>query len=345
MDLPTQYHYLNSKPVSQAVIRQIPEDFQVVEIPSFIAEGEGEHEFLLIRKIGENTDWVAKLLAKFCQIPIKDVGYAGKKDRHAITEQWFSVRLPITRNVNWALFGGDSIEVLESVRHQRKLRLGALLGNRFSIRLRNLTHESEFVERLEKIKTGVPNYFGEQRFGQEGGNLTKGLALIKGEFKERQRHKKGLYISAVRSWLFNHITSERIAQKLWDKVLPGDIMMLNGSRSHFNAAAVDEALIQRLQEYDIHLSGPLWGRGNSLVTDQAAVWENDVISSWADITERLEHLGLQQERRSLRLVPEGLRAVKEADGQWLLSFSLPAGSFATSVLRELCVTLHTEEEK
>ncbi|WP_028468117.1 tRNA pseudouridine(13) synthase TruD [Neptunomonas japonica] len=339
MDLPTQYRYLYNPPTSQATIRQLPEDFHVVEIPSFIAEGEGEHEFLLIRKTGENTDWVAKLLAKFCQIPIKDVGYAGKKDRHAVTEQWFSVRLPMTRKVNWALFGGESIHVLESVRHQRKLRLGALLGNRFSIRLRDLTNEDDFVARLEKIKAGVPNYFGEQRFGHGGGNLTKGLALINGEFKERQRHKKGLYISAVRSWLFNHIVSERIAQNLWDNVLPGDMMMLSGSRSHFLAEAVDESLLSRLKEHDLHLSGPLWGRGSTLVQGEAAEWEGAVIHPWESVTERLEHLGLQQERRALRLIPEGLKAVKESDGQWLLSFSLPAGSFATSVLRELCEPL------
>ncbi len=345
MDLPTQYRYLNSQPVSQATIRQCPEDFQVVEIPSFVAEGEGEHEFILIRKTGENTDWVAKLLAKFCQIPIKDVGYAGKKDRHAVTEQWFSVRLPLTRKINWALFGGDSIQVLESVRHQRKLRLGALLGNRFTIRLRNLTHEAEFLQRIESIKSGVPNYFGEQRFGREGGNLVKGLAMINGEFKERQRHKKGLYISAVRSWLFNHIVSERIDQGLWNTVLPGDIMMLHGSRSHFLAEIADEALVARLDALDVHLSGPLWGRGTSLVMDQAAKWERSVVTPWESVTERLEHLGLQQERRALRLVPEGLRASKESDGQWVLSFSLPAGSFATSILRELCETLQVDTEE
>jgi tRNA pseudouridine13 synthase len=345
MDLPTQYSYLYSKPVSQAVMRQTPEDFQVVEIPSFVPEGEGEHEFLLIRKTGENTDWVAKLLASFCQIPVKDVGYAGKKDRHAITEQWFSVRLPLTRKIDWSLFGGDSIQVLDSVRHQRKLRLGALLGNRFTIRLKHLSNEVDFVERLEKIKSGVPNYFGEQRFGRDGGNLVKGLALINGEFKERQRHKKGLYISAVRSWLFNQVTSERVAQGLWHNIMHGDMMMLNGSRSHFLAEAADTALVARLKEYNIHLSGPLWGRGATLVTDEGAIWEGSVLAPWASVTEGLEHLGLQQERRALRLVPEGLRAIKESEGQWLLSFSLPAGSFATSILRELCETLQAEPEE
>ncbi len=338
MNLPTDYVYLYGKPNSSAEIRHEAADFKVTEIPAFMPEGEGEHVFLLIRKTGENTDWVARQLANFCQVSPNDVGYAGKKDRHAITEQWFSVRLPLNRVITWSLFGGDSIEVLQAVRHPRKLRLGALLGNRFTLRLRNVTEEDEFERRVGLIAEGVPNYFGEQRFGQEQGNLTKGIALINGEYKERQRHKKGLYISAVRSWLFNHLLSERIEQQLWNKILPGDVMMLNGSRSHFVAEVDDATLEQRLSEKDIHLSGPLWGRGLPLVKESACEWEAGVVNPWQSIAERLEYMGLQQERRPLRLVPEALKVTREADGQWLLSFNLPAGSFATSILRELCIS-------
>ena len=345
MNLPTNYVYLYGAPKSTATKRQTPEDFQVTEIQAFMPEGEGEHVFLLIRKVGENTDWVARQLANFCQVSPNDVGYAGKKDRHAVTEQWFSVRLPINRCITWSLFGGDTIHVLQAVRHPRKLRLGALLGNRFTLRLRNVTDEDDFVERVKRVANGVPNYFGEQRFGQEQGNLTKGVALINGEYKERQRHKKGLYISAVRSWLFNHILSQRIEQGLWDTILPGDVMMLNGSRSHFLAESVDDLLTQRLLEKDVHLSAPLWGRGTPLTKEDALAWESEVVSPWSAIAERLEYMGLQQERRPLRLVPEALKVVKESDGQWLLSFNLPAGSFATSILRELCVSEQKSPEE
>ncbi|QEQ95734.1 tRNA pseudouridine(13) synthase TruD [Neptunomonas concharum] len=336
MNLPTDYQFLYGKPVSRAIIRHTPEDFRVSEIPSFLPEGEGEHVFLLIRKTGENTDWVARQLAGFCQIPVNDVGYAGKKDRHAVTEQWFSVKLPINRQMTWSLFGGETIQVLKAERHLRKLRLGSLLGNRFSLRLRNVTDEQSFIERIDMIKSGVPNYFGEQRFGFDGGNLAKGVALLKGEFKERQRHKKGLYISAVRSWLFNHCVSERIRQNLWNTILPGDAMVLSGSKSHFVAEALDEVLPERLAKGDVHLSAPLWGRGRLQSTDEAAEWESKTVEPWDEITERLAYVGLQQERRSMRLIPDGLQAEKEADGTWLLNFSLPAGAFATSVLRELC---------
>ncbi|MBT3144438.1 tRNA pseudouridine(13) synthase TruD [Neptunomonas phycophila] len=341
MSLPTQYRYLHGEPRSSASIRLLPEDFQVTEIPSFEPEGEGEHVFLLIRKVGENTDWVARQLANFAQVPAKDVSYAGKKDRHAVTEQWFCVRFPGNRALNWSLFGGESITVLKTARHPRKLRLGNLLGNRFSIRLRNLTNEADFVERLAYLEHGVPNYFGEQRFGREGGNLEKGVALIKGEYQERQRHKKGLYISAVRSWLFNHLLSERLGDELWQRPMQGDVMMLNGSRSFFVAEELDQSLQTRFESRDILLSGPLWGRGRPLSEAQAGEWEARVIEPWHEITERLEHLGLNQERRSLVLYAEGFKAEKEAPGQWVVHFSLPAGSFATTVLRELCHVTQT----
>lgn len=335
-DFPTDYQYLYQQPEVQATYRSCPEDFQVFEIPSFEPEGEGEHHYLKIRKTGENTDWVAKQLANFCQIPVKEVGYAGKKDRHAVTEQWFSVKLPLKRCVTWSLFETETIKVLETKRHLRKLRLGALDGNRFQLRLRDISDDALFAERIELIKEGVPNYFGEQRFGRDSGNFTKGIALIRGEYKERQRHKKGLYISAVRSWLFNHLLSQRIRAGLWNQALLGDVMMLSGSRSHFLVEEPNEEIASRLEMRDIHISGPLWGRGLSLVTDEALDWETKVLVPYQEICGRLENLGLNQERRALRLIPNDLEAVQEQKGQWLISFSLPAGAFATSVLRELC---------
>lgn len=338
MELPTQYQYLYGKPQVTAKIRQQPEDFQVTEIPSFEPEGDGEHVFLYIRKVGENTDWVAKQLANFCQVPVKDVGYAGKKDRHAVTEQWFSVRVPLTRVVTWSLFETETIKVLKAVRHPRKLRLGSLAGNRFTLRLREGSDAEAFKARLEKIVDGVPNYFGEQRFGFEGGNLHKGLALLSGELKERQRHKKGLYISAVRSWVFNHVLSQRIAEGLWAKVLPGDVMMLAGTQSIFSATDPELTDLQnRLDSFDIHLTGPLWGRGASGAADESLLFEQRTLDSWESVCERLEHVGLRQERRALRLVPKHLSFEQETSACWLVSFELPAGAFATSVLRELCV--------
>lgn len=334
--LPTDYRYLDKKPQCLARIRQQASDFQVTEIPSFVPDGEGEHHFLRIRKTGENTDWVARQLAKFCQVSPREVGYAGKKDRHAVTEQWFSVRLGHSKQLNWKLFDSETYQVLEATRHSRKLRLGALAGNRFSLVLRDVSDADALLAQVELAKSGVPNYFGEQRFGREGGNLERGIALLKGEFEERQRHKKGLYISAVRSWVFNHLLSERIEQQLWHRPLDGEALMLSGSRSFFVAPQWDEELEQRWSSGDIGPSAPLWGRGALQSERQAAEWEKQQLAAFAEITERLEYVGLQQERRALKLVPQGLSAEQLEDGNWRLQFSLPAGCFATSVLRELC---------
>jgi tRNA pseudouridine13 synthase len=335
LNLDLACNWLYGEPLSHAVIRTEPGDFQVFEHLPFAPDGEGEHLFLYIRKTGENTDWVARQLAQFCQVSPRDVGYAGKKDRHAVTEQWFSVRLPIGRTLNWSLFGGDTIEVLKTERHSRKLRLGALSGNRFVIRLRQVTHPDALVARVEQVRRGVPNYFGEQRFGNEGGNLVKGQALLAGTLRERQRHKKGLYISALRSWLFNQVIKARLEQGLWDSILPGDVLMLNGSQSCFLATG-EEDLAARLEQGELHLTAPMWGRGELMTRDEAQAFERAALAPWQSLCEGLETLGLNQERRSLRLLPEALKIEQEADGLWQLEFALPAGAFATSVLRELC---------
>ncbi len=335
MNLDLACKWLYGEPLSRAVLRTTAEDFQVFEHLPFEPDGEGEHLFLYIRKTGENTDWVARQLARFCQVSPRDVGYAGKKDRHAVTEQWFSVRLPIGRTLDWSLFGGDTIEVLQAERHSRKLRLGALSGNRFVIRLRDVTEPDALAARVEQVRTGVPNYFGEQRFGHEGGNLVKGQALLAGTLKERQRHKKGMYISALRSWLFNQVISARIELGLWSSILPGDVLMLNGTQSCFPATD-DAALAQRLEQGDLHLTGPMWGRGELMTQADARAFEASTLAPWQELCAGLEGLGLNQERRALRLLPRNLKAEKEVEGQWRLEFELPSGAFATSVLRELC---------
>ena len=338
MNFPDQLNYLYGEPSSNAVIRTCPEDFQVTEHLSFEPEGEGDHVFLYIRKTGENTDWVARQLAHFCQVSPREVGYAGKKDRHAVTEQWFSVHLPGRSPLTWSLFETETIKVLKAVKHTRKLRLGSLTGNRFQIRLRQVTKPQEVVQRVAEVRAGVPNYFGEQRFGHHGGNLVKGAALIAGKLKERQRHKKGLYISAVRSFLFNQLVSQRIQQSRFNLPVEGDVLMINGSQSCFVYDADDATIGERLTNGDLHLTGSMWGRGRSICTGEAAEWERSQLQDWCELQDGLEKLGLNQERRSVRLMPENLVVEQEAEDQLVLSFDLPAGSFATSVLRELVQT-------
>jgi tRNA pseudouridine13 synthase len=328
--------WLHGKPSVEALLRAEPEDFRVTENLGFEPDGEGEHQFLYIRKRGENTDWVARQLAHFCQVSPRDVSYAGKKDRHAVTEQWFSVHLPgHRRNLNWQLFGGDTIEVLRAERHSRKLRLGALAGNRFELRLKQVSDGEELQARFARLAAGVPNYFGEQRFGHHFGNIEKGIALLEGRLKERQRHKKGLYISAVRSWLFNELLSRRIESGYWDRLLEGDVLMINGRQSCFRYDG-DPTVAQRLAAGELNLTGPLWGSGELMTDAQAQAFERDALAPHQAVCQRLEAIGLKQERRALRLIPGALAIERESDRQWRLMFDLPAGAFATSVLRELC---------
>lgn len=335
MNFPEHLEYLYGEPASSAVIRTEADDFQVYENLAFEPEGSGDHVFLYIRKTGENTDWVARQLAHFCQVSPREVGYAGKKDRHAVTEQWFSVHLPGRSPLTWSLFETDTIKVLKAVKHTRKLRLGSLTGNRFVLRLRQVTDAAALQDRVRLLADGVPNYFGEQRFGHQGGNLTKGAALIEGTLKERQKHKKSMYISAVRSFLFNQLVSTRIAEQRFSEPGDGDVLMINGSQSCFQYDAEDASIPVRLRGGDIHLTAAMWGRGRSICTGESAAWELQQLQPYTALLEGLERLGMNQERRAIRLLPGNVSLQQEADDQFLLGFDLPAGSFATSVLREL----------
>ncbi|MGB0663558.1 MAG: tRNA pseudouridine(13) synthase TruD [Pontibacterium sp.] len=328
--------YLYPKPSASAQIRTQPDDFCVTEQLGFAPSGEGEHVFLRIQKTGENTDWVAKQLAKFADVRPHDVAYAGKKDRHAVTEQWFSVWLPGNQSRDWQAFETETIKVLEVTRHSRKLKLGVLEGNQFQLTLRNVTHADDIIERAPIVARGVPNYFGPQRFGINGANLEKGERLLRQEYREKNRNKRGLYLSAVRSHLFNLLISERLTQQTWGRVALGDALMLDGSQSCFVVEASRDEAQQRLDKGEVHLTGPLWGRGRLLTQGEVAQWESALYQRQPDLCDGLEKVGMNQERRSLRLVPKGLKAEKLDNETVRLSFFLPAGCFATSVLRELC---------
>lgn len=318
-------------------MRSVPEDFEVIEELGFEPDGAGEHAFVYVRKRGANTDWVARQLAAHAGVQADAVSYAGLKDRHAVTEQWFSVHLPGLADPDWNTFAAEGVTVLCSARHGRKLRRGALAGNRFRLVLRDLDGDPAGVlERLATVAAaGVPNYFGEQRFGREGGNLARAEALFAGRLRERDRHKRGLYLSAARSFLFNELLAERVRDGSWDRALPGEVLMLDGTHSVFACAEPDATLVERLARGDVHPTGPLWGRGGSLATGRAAVAEVRLAQTHAALCAGLEAAGLEQERRALRL------PVREAGGEVLagdvvrVAFRLPAGAYATAVLREL----------
>jgi len=329
--------YAFGPPQVCAVIRQQPEDFYVVEDLGFGADGEGEHQLVLLEKRQANTSWVAEQLASFAGIAKRDVGFAGLKDRNAITRQWFSLGMAGQPPPDWSELQLEGVTILESAKHRRKLRRGSLKGNQFVIILRELDVEpSVLVPRLTQIKQqGVPNYFGEQRFGRQGANLQRALAMFQGK-RIRDRNQRSMFLSAARSAVFNALLSQRVEMGNWNQPVQGDAMVLAGSNSFFLATEVDEALQQRVATFDVHPSGCLWGRGELASRDQVAQWENDMAATYAEFCRGLEQNGLQQARRALRLLPEQMDWDINVEGRSLtLRFFLPAGAYATSVLREL----------
>ncbi|GLQ51400.1 tRNA pseudouridine(13) synthase TruD [Dyella flava] len=331
LELPKAY---GVSPLS-AELRRTPEDFRVDEILGYDADGEGEHALLWVEKRGANTDWVARELARFAGVSPLNVGYAGLKDRHAVTRQAFTVQLAGKPDPDWSAFPHDDVKVLASTRHKRKLKRGALRGNRFVLVLRSVQGDHAHAEQvlLAIASRGVPNYFGEQRFGREGGNLAQARAMFAGRRVDRE--KRSILLSAARSHIFNSVLAERVERDVWDKPLDGEIWSLAGSRSWFGPEPFDDTLATRLAQGDIHPSGPLWGQGEPPTTAVAGTLERQVAATFADLAEGVAAARMEQERRPLRLLP------KELHWRWLdnetleLSFELPAGAYATVVAREL----------
>ncbi len=318
-------------------LRTQTEDFAVDEDLGFTPDGEGQHWLVRVRKVGVNTEWVARVLAQTAGVPIGAIGYAGLKDRHALARQWFSVPVVSDRTPDWAAAGGDALRVLETHRHRRKLRRGALAGNRFCLRIRQLVGDCEaLAERLPVIAgRGVPNYFGEQRFGIAAGNLTRATAYFRGEIGRLDRHRRGLYLSAARSQLFNELLALRVARADWDRALAGDRLQLAGSRSHFLVDAVEADIEERVRSGDLHPTGPLWGRGAPPTAGEPARLEQQVAERFAPWAAGLDRAGLGQERRALRLLAQGLQWSWSGLDTLELHFMLPAGGYATTLVREL----------
>ena len=338
---PVSWPRVNAPPLNAAVLRSAPEDFVVEELMPYTLTGAGEHLWVKLRKRGYNTEQVAKQLARTAGVTRREVGYAGMKDRHAITVQWFSLLLMGRPDPDWSSLP-DGMTVIESTRHSRKLKTGALAGNRFNILLRDcsdgsLIHYRDAVlRRSEEIATqGVPNYFGEQRFGHGGDNVAAARAMFAGSGNVRDRKQGGIYLSAARSQIFNEVLGRRVASGSWNQALEGDAMILHGSRSFFIPESIDDTIHRRLAEGDIHPSGPLWGRGELPTKSAVRELEMAVAAEQSDLVHGLEAAGLEQERRALRVIPQELNTTWLDDTTLSLTFGLPSGSYATMLLREL----------
>ena len=330
-------------PVLRARMRQAPEDFVVEEVDAFEASGAGEHLLLSVEKRSLNTAFVARRIAQWAGVAESAVGYAGLKDRHALTRQRFTVQLPgreappLETLAFEDAASGEALRVLDARRHARKLPRGALAGNRFVLTLRAVEGDRAQVEaRLRAIDGhGLPNYFGEQRFGHGGGNLGRALAMFGG--RRVRREERAILLSAARSELFNRVLARRVEDGSWEQGLEGEVWMLDGSRSVFGPEPLDAGLAGRLAAFDIHPTAPLWGRGELRSQGQAralelAVLEDEVAQR---VRQGLEAAGLAQERRATRLRPQALQWDWPGDDMLRLSFGLPPGAYATSVLAEL----------
>jgi len=319
----------------RAVLKTEPEDFRVDEVTLVEPDGQGEHVLLRIEKRNANTDWVATRLARYAGVPRRDVSYAGKKDRRALTRQWFSVRMAGRPEPDWSAFESSEIRVLSSSRHSRKLRTGALRGNRFVIRARGLQGDrQQLLDRLECLtRYGMPNYFGEQRFGRDNANLGAALAMFAGTAVRLSREKRGLYLSAARSLLFNSVLSRRVAAGTWNQPIAGERLMLDGSRNSFIPDRLDAEILRRFAVMDIHPSGPLWGRGDLQSEGDAGLLERESLAPLAEFRDGVERAGLKQERRSLRARISDLSWTFAGD-EVELRFFLPKGVYATAMLRE-----------
>jgi tRNA pseudouridine13 synthase len=323
-------------PAVAGTIRSIAEDFEVEEELGFAPDGAGQHLLLKIRKRAANTEWVARAIARHARVRPSDIGFAGLKDRHAVAVQWFSV--PGGREAgtaSWLEFRHPEFTVLEAHAHGRKLRRGALAGNRFRIRVRALRGDRAALDaRLAQIRAqGVPNYFGPQRFGRDAANL-QALAYWALDGRAlRGRAERSFTLSAGRSVVFNAVLAQRVQDASWDRLLDGEIVNLDGSGSVFRIETPPPDIGERCAALDVHPTGPLWGRGDLRPSLAAAALENKVSAAFTAVTTALEAAGLQQERRALRLKVEALAADLDEDLE--LTFRLGSGAFATAVLREL----------
>ena len=318
-------------------MRSTPEDFRVDEIDSFDASGAGEHLLLTVEKRGMNTAFAAKRIAQWAGIDERGVGYAGMKDRHAVTVQRFSVHLPKKIAPDLAALDSADLRVVAHAWHAKKLPRGALAGNAFVLVLREVAGEREAIDaRLQLVASrGVPNYFGEQRFGRAGDNIDAARSMFAG--RRVAREKRGVLLSAARSDLFNRVLAARVLADAWDRPLDGEVWTLAGTRSVFGPVEFDATLSQRLALFDIHPTGPLWGRGALRTTAAAMQLEIDALADADAMTLRagLERAGLEQERRALRLRPGHLAWTWRDADTLELRFQLPPGAYATVVLDAL----------
>lgn len=335
-------------PLLRARIKERFEDFEVEEIAGSEPSGHGEHLLLTVEKRGLTTTEVARRIGRWAGVAPVAIGYAGMKDRQAVARQRFSVHLPGRPAPATERLEEVGLQVLAAAWTTRKLPRGGLAGNRFGIVLRGIEGEPvadsaviaadalrPAVEaRLARIaRHGVPNRYGMQRFGRAGDNVEQARRLFAGA--KVGRETRSMLLSAARASLFNRLLETRVAADCWDRAIDGEVLMLDGRRSVFGPVELDAAINDRIAAFDLHPSGPLWGRGELRSSGQARSLEAALAVAEPGLCEGLERAGLEQERRSLRLRPADFAWHWREDASLELRFRLPPGSYATALLEEI----------
>lgn len=328
--------FAHGGPTGRGAIRLRPEDFRVTEDIGYAPSEDGEHLWLDVEKRGMNTVDVAQRLARLAGVSVRAVGFGGLKDRNAVTRQPFSIQIAGRKQPDWSGWSDADMRIIRVTRHHRKIQRGRLAGNRFELVARELQGDHAALEdQLRRIaQLGVPNGFGEQRFG--GNNIARAYRLFRGELRRKpSKAKRGFYLSAARSLIFNQVLARRIVERTWNRVIDGEIVMLDGTRSTFAADAVDPDIQARCEAQDLHPTGPLVGVGESAVQGLAAELEQQIIAQHDELAEGLAKFRLNTERRPLRMRVIDLEWAFEGDAALVLRFSLRPGCYATAVLREL----------
>ncbi|CAM2941349.1 tRNA pseudouridine(13) synthase TruD [Vibrio rarus] len=330
-DILSNLAYLHGKPVAKAKLKAKAQHFVVKEDLGFEFSGNGEHVMLRVRKTGENTSFVANELAKFCGVKSKDVSWAGLKDRHAVTEQWLSVQLPKSDDIDFSLFSKKhpSVEILDIARHSKKLRPGDLKGNFFELTLSEVSDVAAVEERLQAIANqGVPNYFGAQRFGNKGNNLDEARRWGRDNVRTRNQNKRSLYLSTARSWIFNQIVSARLQQQCFDCALLGDVVL-----TEHGEVKVDQQMLDDSTPFTA-ITAALAGDNALPTLDKALQLEQVAVDAEPDLMALIRGNRMRHDRRIIKLIPEQL-SWSSTNDEVLVKFWLDSGCFATSIMREV----------
>lgn len=324
-------------------IKAEPADFEVEEVPAYEPAGTGDHLFLWVEKTDLGAEFFIRQVARRLGLPNGEVGTAGLKDRRAITRQWMSV--PTSAEPALAQLEGSGIRVLKVSRHTNKLRPGHLRGNRFRILIRD-AGDTDVEPVLERVRrNGLPNFYGPQRFGRGGETAALGMALLRGEpTKVRNPFLRKLALSAAQSLLFNDYLARRMADGLWRTVLAGEVMAKWPAGGMFTAEdlAAEQA---RFDRREIVTAGPMFGRKTFPAKGPAADREAAVLDAAGLSKASFDGFGklVMGTRRHNLVYVDDLSAAREPDGL-RLSFSLPAGSYATVLLREVMKSQVRDED-